>query len=347
MKAARIIVCILLAVLLVVGCSKKSIPSSSTEIELVDYSGRTVKLPKPAERIVVMADNSLVIVKQLKAIDRVVALDSKTKGYLPISILNSTDPDLNDLPDVGKTKSPNYELIISLSPDLILFKGDKDSADMLQEKTNVPVASILSTGDYDFGIYEVIGKLLGKGDEAETLIKMFTEQKSALEQKTSVIPEAEKKSAYIVTQNSRDYLFKTLKGSISLDLANIRNVAADANKVDEWGFADISKEEFLNYNPDLIFIDKPTSETGIHKETVMSDSTFIFSKAIKQGALFYTHSFSLPKDYAFVIAEAYYYAFIAYPGRIAKEFYMDAIDTIFDIAYGIKGYYEDWEKTLL
>lgn len=58
--------------------------NSAKEIEITDYAERKVYLKKPAERIIVMADNSFVVVKQLKAIDKVIALDSKTKGYFDL-----------------------------------------------------------------------------------------------------------------------------------------------------------------------------------------------------------------------------------------------------------------------
>lgn len=329
------------------GCSKKPVQEQNNSIiQITDYAERTVTLAKPAEKIVVMADNSLVVVKQLKAVEKVVALDSKTKGYLPLSILNQTNPELLQLPDVGKTKSPNYEYIISLSPDLILFKGNKESSDQLQEKTNVPVACILSKGEYDFELYTTIGKLLGKEAQAKKLVELFTQQKQALEAVTGTITESQKKNAYIVVQNSKENLFKTQKASVSLSLSGITNVAQNANKVDDWGFAEISKEEFLNYNPDLIFLDMPVSELDIQKEDLLSDSTFAFSDAAKQNRIYLTHTFSLPKDYVYVIAEAYYYAHKAYPDLITQDFYQKAINTIFANAYGMENYYEAWEKTL-
>ena len=346
-KKYKLLMSAIIIPVLFVSCSKKPVTQQTNSvIQVTDYAERTVTLEKPAEKVVVMADNSLVVVKQLKAIEKVVALDSKTKGYLPLSILNTTNPELNDLPDVGKTKSPNYEYIISLSPDLILFKGNKESSDQLQEKTNVPVACIVSKGDYDFELYTRIGKLLGKEAEAKKLVKMFTQQKQALEEITNKIPDNQKKNAYIVVQNSKANLFKTMKNSVSLSLSGITNVAQNANKVDDWGFAEISKEEFLNYNPDLIFLDMPVSELDIKKEDLLSDSTFAFSDAAKQNRIYLTHTFSLPKDYVYVIAEACYYAHQAYPDLVTEGFYRKSINTIFANAYGLENYYETWEKNL-
>ena len=247
-------------VILLAGCSKKG-NELGTSLEVVDYAGRTVKLEKPAERIVVMADNSLVIVKQLGAINSVIALDSKTKGYLPLSIINETNPELISLPDVGKTKNPNYEYIISLAPDLILFKGNQESSDMLQEKTGVPVACIISQGEYDFDIYTVIGKLLGKEQKAKEVISVLTGQMESIKKTLSSLQEDQKKSAYIVVQNSKNNLFKTQRNSLSLDLAGVNNVCATTSNVDEWGFAEVNKEEFLRLNPEIIFLDSPSGNS--------------------------------------------------------------------------------------
>ena len=92
-------------------------------------------------------------------------------------------------------------------------------------------------------LYAFIGKLLGKDEKAASLIRLFESHKSNLEQKLSTIPESSRKSAYIVLQNSRNNPYKTQKIAQSLDLAGIMNTAANAQKFDEWGTAELSKEE--------------------------------------------------------------------------------------------------------
>lgn len=228
---------------------------------------------------------------------------------------------------------------------MILLKGNKEAADLLQSKTGVPVAAIVSKSGYDFEIYSLIGKLIGKEKTANTVINELKTQKEKLESLLKTIPENQKKSAYIVVQNSKGNLFRTLKNADSLSLANISNVAASASKVDEWGFAEVSKEEFLNWEPDFIFLDEPVSESSITKKTLLDDATYQFLSATKNNQIFVTHSFSCPKDYVFVIAEAYYYAHIAYPEIISEKEYKTAINSIFEKTYGLKNYYEEWEKS--
>lgn len=328
------------------GCSKKENSDASTKIEVKDYADRTVMLDKQPEKIIVMADNAFVVVKQLEALDKVIALDSKTKGYWNLYLMSKTDPEFVDLPDIGKTKNPNYEYIISLAPDLILLKGNKEAADTLQDKTGIPVAAIISKNGYDFEIYNVIGKLLNKEREVESIIKELTARKQFLETKLAVLSKSEKKSAYIVVQNSKNSLFKTQKNSMSLELASIINIAADVNKGDQWGFVEISKEEFINWTPDFIYIDIPTSNNSISKQAVIDNEVFQLVESINERNIFYTHSFSAPKDYVYVIAEAYYYARNAYPNIISESEYEEAVNSIFEKTYGIKNYYEDWKKSL-
>lgn len=327
------------------GCSKKELKSASESIKVTDYAEREISIEKPAERIIVMADNAFQIVKELGAVDKVVGLDSKTKGYWDLYLISKTNPELKSLPDLGKAKNPNYEQILSLNPDLILLKENKESADSLQSKTGIPVVAIVSKSGYDFEIYNLIGKLLGKEKNAKIVIDELQSQKEKLEKLLKEIPENERKSAYIVVQNSKRNLFRTLKKADSLALANIENVASAASKVDEWGFAEVSKEEFLNWKPDFIFLDEPLSEKSISKQILLNDSTYQFSSAVRDNKIFVTHSFSCPKDYVFVVAEAYYYARIAYPQILSEEEYKSTINSIFDKAYGLKNYYEEWEKT--
>lgn len=339
--ALGILVCLFFA-----GCSKKQSVNINNPIEITDYANRSVKLEKEASRIVVMADNSLYILKQLGAIDKVIALDSKTKGYLKNSILAKTNPELLNIYDVGKSKSPNYEQIISLYPDLIIFKGNKESADIIQDKTNIPVIVVSSLNGYDFDLYNLIGKITGMNEEAKKVVDVLKSNKKNLEDKILKVPENEKKSAYIVVQNSKENHYKTIKNNQSLELACIKNVSSDANKVDEWGFAEISKEEIVKMTPDFVFIDYPLSEKSIKVKDICDDSNFKFMKAVKDQSIYLTHSFSTPKDYVFVISEAYYYANLAYPDFLDEKTYETSINQIFETTYGIKNYYEDWKKSL-
>ena len=293
-----------------------------------------------------MADNAFVIVHQLDALDKIVALDSKTKGYWNLYLASKTNPKLENLVDVGKTKNPNYELILSLNPDLILFKGNKESADTLQSKTGIPIAVIQSKAGYDFSIYDVIGKLLGKEDRTKSVRNELESQKERIEKLLKDVPEDKKKSAYIVVQNSKNNLFRTLRNADSLTLASVKNVAVNAGKVDEWGFAEISKEELLNWNPDFIILDYPLSEKAINKSVLKNDETYNFLKAVNNEQIYHTHNFSSPKDYVYVITEAYYYAHIAYPEIVSEDEYKKVVNSIFEKTYGIKDFYEEWKTSL-
>ena len=102
----------------------------------------------------------------------------------------------------------------------------------------------------------------------------------------------------------------------------------------------------MSLDPDFIILDIPTSESSITKQMLSADATYQFQNAIKDNKIYHTHSFSCPKDYVFVIAEAYYYAHIAYPDILLEKEYKNAINSLFGKTYGIKNYYEEWKASL-
>ena len=73
-KKLKVLMSAVLFCLVFMSCVKKApVQSAASAISITDYADRTVTLSKAAEKIIVMADNSLVVVKQLKAIDKVIA----------------------------------------------------------------------------------------------------------------------------------------------------------------------------------------------------------------------------------------------------------------------------------
>ena len=110
--------------------------------------------------------------------------------------------------------------------------------------------------------------------------------------------------------------------------------------------SEVNKEEFLRLNPEIIFLDSPSGNSSITKDEIYENDTFQFADAVKNQNVFHTHTFSLPKDYVYVVAEAFYYAHTAYPEIMTESIYSQAINEIFEVTYGIKAYYESWKKTL-
>ena len=88
MKLKISILIILTIFISLTSCSKKEASKTFSTIQITDYAERKISLDKPAERIIVMADNAFQIVKELGSIEKVVGLDSKTKGYWDLYLMH-------------------------------------------------------------------------------------------------------------------------------------------------------------------------------------------------------------------------------------------------------------------
>lgn len=326
---------------------KQNVSTSITSVSITDYANRTVTLARPATKIVCMAANSLCVLASLGMLENIVALDKKCFDILPFCIAKDIRPALKDLPNIGKSSSPDCEAIAKLKADLILFSGNAKDADMIQEKTGAKVAVIKSLEGFDFEIYTKIATLVGKEKRAKEVTSFLQRKIQALQTALKDLRQEQIKTAYIVLQSSSGNLFKTMKSNQSLEAANVKNPAQNTTQKAEWGVVEFSKEALIEINPDVIFLDKPLKENDIRPKTLQNDATFSFLQAVKKGNVHYMLSFMLPKDYVYVVLEGFYFANVCYPAFVSQQMTEDAVNDLFYFVYGIKDYYEKFQKTIL
>lgn len=85
---------------------------------------------------------------------------------------------IKDIPIVGGTKNPRLDKIKSMEPDLVIGNREENRKDHileLQQDFNVHVTDIATIEDALITIHE-LGKKLGRGDKANTLIEEINEQ---------------------------------------------------------------------------------------------------------------------------------------------------------------------------
>ena len=95
------------------------------------------------------------------------------------------------------------EKILSCDPDIVISEfEDVEKSDALQAQLGVPVVT-LSTGsggvfDEKFsGSMELLGRIFGKEEKAESLVRFVEEQTAAIRERVAQIPEEEKPGVYI------------------------------------------------------------------------------------------------------------------------------------------------------
>ena len=153
----------MLLVLLLTGLNPA--PVQAAPIEVVDDTGVTLTLDKPAERIIALygAYNELLLA--LDARDLLVAR----------TVADAHLPELAGLPAIGTHMRPNAELIVAQKPDLVLQLAGRREALLQTEalrKLGINVLTFeMDSFDKMFDVLEKLGRLTGREQKAAGLIR--------------------------------------------------------------------------------------------------------------------------------------------------------------------------------
>ncbi len=163
----------------------------------------------------------------------------------------------------GFPAEPDPELIIGVEPDIIIAGDILDISEIeeLEKKIDIPiiVVTIGSSAVFDEDMYkslEIIGKVVGKENRAEEVIKFMEDCKNELLDLTKDIPEEEKPSVYIgglSYKGGAHGIESTSGNSPVLNTIGAKNVADEIGKT---GSVMIDKEKLIEWDPDLLVIDE-------------------------------------------------------------------------------------------
>ena len=166
-------------------------------------------------------------------------------------------PDVGTRPEVGRItgrgNTANLEVVLALKPDLILDVGSVNPtyvslADRVQQQTGVPYA--LLDGRFD-GIplaYRTLGALIGRREQGEALASSAEGTIKTITQRVDTIAFEQRPRVYYA-RGPRG-LETGLGGSINAETIELvaRNVAGGTRG----GLANVSIEQVLLWNPDII-----------------------------------------------------------------------------------------------
>ena len=251
------------------------IAGDEDELTLLDMANRTVTVPMPVERIVPTSQDSLRTLVVLGAEDKIVGCGYPTSW----SPLWYAAPELKDLPDTsGGGNDFNVELAVSLEPDVI-FVGTSTNlnADEIQEKSQVPTIAVTSYPNdlWIVDMFRIIGAVTGKDEKARDLIAYTGEKVDGIAKITSEIPDEEKPVVYTTHGG----------GKITQCCGAISSVewAGGLNAVESTGNSEVSKEQVIKWNPDVILITFGTPEKI---DAVVLDPVLQNVSAVKNGRVY-------------------------------------------------------------
>ena len=140
---------------------------AAAEVVVVDDNGQQIKLAVPAKRIVSLAPNITEVLFHIGAGEKIVGADEY-----------STYPEeAKDILRVNNHAAANYELILSLEPDLVIAWQSGNGNKIIDplRKLGIPVF-VVETNKMDAipSLFRRFGKLSGHGDQAEQRAHEFS-----------------------------------------------------------------------------------------------------------------------------------------------------------------------------
>lgn len=186
----------------------------------------------------------------------------------------------------GKNASLNMEALIAEAPDVIIDIGEakktvKEDMDALQEQLNIPVIFVEATLPTMADAYEMLGDITGEKEQAGKLADYCRAEIGKADRNAAAIADADRKSVYFGLGD--DGLHTNAKGSIHADVIDRIGAvnAADVEAVSSGGGSEVSFEQVLLWNPDLIIVDSQKLY-----DTLTADPMWQELAAVKNGKIF-------------------------------------------------------------
>lgn len=341
------------AVLISAGCVTTNSPGDSEGmVTITDAFGREVSIPENPEKIAVVGSGSMRYFVYLGIdLDDVCAVDYQdsklnieTVNVRPYALAN---PEILEIPEVGAAKGvvDNEKLLMS-GADILFMGGASSSnaevANEIQEKTGIPVV-MFYTGNYVTDAEKIqdtllmLGEILDKEERAKDLIAYFDAVEADLKKRVTGLSAEETVYVGGVSYNGVHGLDGTDPTYYPFAVLNIKNAAAEVTSVSQTGYAQISKEKLLEWDPDFILVDLSTltaAEGGALVE-LKNDPSYRELTAVKNSMVYTINPHtSMNVNHETTLANAYFIGKLLYPEQFEDINPVKKADEIYTFVVG-------------
>lgn len=248
---SRVSIMAIIAVIFVLGTSLRGFASDKGNI-ITDTAGNKVVLPKKIEKIAIVPIPWSSIVYTLEGNgNRIAGIHPSAKKSYEKQIFHKLAPELKNVNTkfVDNDFNMNMEELLKMKPDIVVvWDYQTKEIEQLKNMGMTPIALKYGTlEDLQKGI-EVLGKVLGKEEKAEKLIKYHKEAEKYFNTKKTALKDAKKpKVLYLRDENLKVAASKSAN-NIFITLAGGENVAKDVKG--QW--TNVTMEQIIAWNPDII-----------------------------------------------------------------------------------------------
>ena len=343
----------MLAVIVSAGCVTTDSPQSGEGmVTITDAFGREVTIPENPEKIAVVGSGSMRYFMYLGLdTDMFVAVDAQDGRLYSYSFEQRpyalAHPELKEKQAVGPTKGvvDNEKLLMSGAE--ILFMGGATSsnaevANEIQEKTGIPVV-MFYVGNYVTDSEEIqdsllmLGEILGKEQRAKDLIAYFDAVEDDLQKRVKGLSADETVYVGGVAYNGVHGLDGTDPTYYPFAVLNLKNAASEVSSVSQTGYAQISKEKLLEWDPDFIIVDLATltaAEGGALVE-LKNDPSYKELTAVKNNMVYTVNPHTaMNVNHETTLANAYFIGKLLYPEQFEDIDPVKKADEIYSFVVG-------------
>lgn len=259
--------------------------ASAYPMTVTDMAGREVTIESEPQRIVSGYYISSSACIALGLTDRMVAVEDKSDKR-PIYSLAA--PEILEMPTVGTAKEFNLEVCLSTEPDLVILPmKQKDTAAALEE-LGIP-ALLVNPESHDqiIEMFQLIGAAANVADNTEALVSYYTGVLAEVEALTATIADEDKPVVFIGGTSA--YLRTAPVDMYQASLIGAAGGVNAGDSIEGSSWVDISYEQLLAMNPDIIVVPTNSMATGAPDYTVddiLADPQLSEITAVKNGAVY-------------------------------------------------------------
>ncbi|HDW7452568.1 TPA: ABC transporter substrate-binding protein [Escherichia coli] len=325
--------------------------TTQAERTFTDQIGREVKVPDKVDRIVVLQHQTLNLLVQMNATDKIVGVMSNWKQQLGSNYARLA-PELSNKASLGDLTHVDAEKLVALHPQVV-FVTNYAPQEMIDKISSlgIPAVAISLRHDdegernklnpvmadeeqaYVKGLYEgimLIGNIINKPEEAKALIKATENGRRMVSNRLQLLPEEQRVRAYMANPELTTYGSGKYTG-LMMKHAGAVNVAASTIK----GFKQVSIEQVIEWNPQVIFVQN--RYPAVVNE-IQSSPQWQVIDAVKNHCVYlmpeYAKAWGYPKPEAMGIGELW----------MAKKLYPEKFNDV-DMHKIVNGWYRTFYRT--
>lgn len=275
------------SIVLLVICFGLSLMAVSAEmVNVIDFNNNSVSVDAPAHRIVSLASGATEIVCALDGGQSLVGRGSVST--FPSYVMNITEVGRN-------SNSPDLELIIELSPDLVIADTMLSADDQKSlEDAGIPVMiERFMSPDRIMTVIKNMGMVMGKKERASEINSFIEKNQKLLQERTADLKPVDMPAVFYESSPTKPY--NTFSSSSSFDdivvSAGGINIAGDLGN-ESISSPEVTPEWILQVDPDVILQREPSDDDYTQddlkalRETIISREELKDVQAVKDGRVY-------------------------------------------------------------